>query len=66
MVYKNDGSRYVGDFLQNMRHGKGKFFYNDNSYYEGGWKHDKKNGEGKFFWGDTGKTFEGEWSNGER
>lgn len=32
------GSRYEGNFFEDLRHGFGKMFWNDGSYYSGMWE----------------------------
>ena len=44
-----DGDYYIGQFLNNLRHGKGKLFYeNGNIKYEGDFVNDKYEGIGKY------------------
>lgn len=40
------GTRYIGEFYQDLRSGHGKSINTDGSSYEGQWKNDKKNGAG--------------------
>jgi len=44
--YKN-GATYLGQYLNNMRHGFGRIIYSDGSVYEGNWKKDKASGFGR-------------------
>ena len=37
---------YIGDIVNNQRHGKGKITWLDGSWYEGDWGNNKKNGKG--------------------
>ena len=46
-TYAN-GDKYVGDFLDNKRHGQGTQTYADGSTYVGAWKNDKRDGQGVF------------------
>jgi antitoxin component YwqK of YwqJK toxin-antitoxin module len=55
------GSRYEGYKLNNMRHGKGKFFYQDGGLYEGDWVNNKMTGEGKLFYQSGRLAYEGSW-----
>ena len=41
-----DGSIYEGEWLNNIRHGNGKYS-NDLYEYTGQWQHDMKHGRGK-------------------
>ena len=43
----SDGSTYEGDWLNNLRHGNGKF-NNDTYEYCGEWQQDMKHGRGKY------------------
>jgi len=43
----NEPSIYVGDYLEDKRSGKGRFYDPvKNEIYDGEWTNDKKNGEG--------------------
>lgn len=57
--FKN-GARYLGEYLDNRKHGKGTFYYPDGSRYEGYWVDDKRNGYGSYYY-INGDTYEGEW-----
>ena len=39
--YSNDGSRYVGGFLDGKKHGRGAMFYRSGESREGTWTEDK-------------------------
>ena len=39
MLYAN-GDEFEGDFLENKKHGFGKYIYADKTYYEGHYKED--------------------------
>lgn len=44
----NNGSIYEGDWFNDIRHGKGKFYLSNNSHiYEGDFENDEYSGEGK-------------------
>jgi len=54
-VYE-DGSKYVGEWKNSLRHGKGILYYeNGKVKYEGAWINDKRNGYG------IDKRYKGEW-----
>ena len=38
---------YIGEYFNELKHGKGKEFYNDGSIYDGQYQNGKKNGYGK-------------------
>ena len=47
--YKKDGEYYLGEFKNDLKHGKGIEFYdNGNIKYDGDFVNDKKEGYGKF------------------
>ncbi len=54
---------YIGEFRNEKRDGKGKYFWNDGDSYDGTWKDDKKHGFGIFKCSD-GSKYEGHWKNG--
>ena len=46
-TYKN--GKYKGQFKNDLKDGKGVYYYNDDNRYEGEWKNDLKEGKGTFF-----------------
>ena len=44
--YYVDGSKYEGEWDNNMRNGQGVQYCCDGSKYDGEWKDDKKHGKG--------------------
>ena len=42
-----NGTKYVGQFFNGMRNGRGKQVWEDFSLYEGYWKDNKANGRGR-------------------
>ena len=50
----DDGRKYVGEFKDDNRHGKGKYTWANGKIYEGGWKDGKQHGEGIFVYPDAG------------
>ena len=69
VVYKEqkftDGSRYVGEFVNGKRHGKGTNYFPDGARYDGDWKNGYMNGHGVCVYAD-GEKYEGEWKDGKR
>ena len=63
IVYK-DGAIYDGDWLNDNRHGRGKYVF-QKYVYEGDWLNDKANGKGKIVSKD-GNIYEGDWLNNNR
>ena len=56
------GSKYVGDYKDNKRHGLGTYTYADGDKYVGGYKDNKRNGQGTFTFAD-GRKWVGAWEN---
>ena len=56
---------YEGEFYNNLRHGKGKYYEKNKLKYEGEFTEDKYNGKGKIYYED-GLSYEGEFLNGDR
>ena len=59
------GSRYEGDFKENMRNGYGIYILPDKSVYNGQWRENMMNGRGVFTWPDH-SVYDGEWKDGKR
>ncbi len=62
LIYGN-GDKYVGEFLDNKRHGEGTYFYINGSYYKGEWKYNLKHGKGKYYDKTNNMLVQGEWEN---
>ena len=60
-----DGSRYEGEWQNNMRHGKGILTWPDGARYEGEWRNDLAHGKGAFIWPD-GSHYMGEWQSDKK
>jgi hypothetical protein len=62
--YWADGSCYMGDFQNGVRHGKGiwKSSLENGDMYEGEYKNDKKYGVGKYTW-ENGMCYIGNFEN---
>eukprot|EP00906_Rhabdomonas_costata_P026231 RCo037376 len=54
---------YRGDYVNNLRHGKGVAKNKDGTVYKGDWKDNKRSGEGMFYY-LNGDVFSGKWENG--
>ncbi len=48
-----NGVRYIGQFNNGMRNGKGKQVWDDFSLYEGYWVDDRANGRGRLIHGNS-------------
>ncbi len=53
---------YVGEFKENMHHGKGTFVFPNGQKYVGEWKNNLRNGIGKLYL-TNGQYMEGNWTN---
>ena len=62
--YYNDGGKYVGEFANNKRNGKGKYYFPNGAIYDGNWHEGKQHGYG-IYYGANGSTYDGEWFNGK-
>ncbi|MHB9096597.1 MAG: hypothetical protein ACYC5X_02115 [Syntrophales bacterium] len=66
MIYAEGGPKYVGQFKNGKRDGKGAYINSDGTkssgqkQYEGGWKDDMPSGKGTLIFFD-GRKFVGEW-----
>ena len=46
-----DGTQYTGEWLDDMRHGHGLYYFANGDRYEGGWvDDDKSNGRESYFY----------------
>ncbi|CAI2369702.1 unnamed protein product [Moneuplotes crassus] len=55
--------KYVGDLVDEVRHGFGKYFYGNGNVYEGQWEEGQKHGVGKLEY-HKGGFYVGEWRAG--
>lgn len=55
------GSRYEGEKVNGMRHGKGKFYYQDGGLYDGEWKMNRMDGNGKLYYQSGKLAYNGQW-----
>lgn len=63
-IYEN-GDEYEGYFEDGEKKGYGKYTWVNGDWYEGIFD-DTMSGFGARYWSKTGKTFHGEWKNGDR
>jgi hypothetical protein len=54
------GSRYVGEWKDNMRHGNGEFYWDDGESYKGNYVNDLREGYGVYIF-ETGEKYVGQW-----
>ncbi|OMJ88251.1 hypothetical protein SteCoe_9834 [Stentor coeruleus] len=59
---RKDGSKYTGNFRDDLRDGKGRLIYANGDYYEGVFKKGKAEGKGKYV-AYEGVTYEGQYKN---
>lgn len=57
-----DSSRYDGDFLANLKDGKGVMQYKDGNVYTGDWKKDKREGKGEIKDKNGALIYSGDWA----
>jgi hypothetical protein len=55
--------RYIGDYKNGMRHGRGNFYFPNGNRHTGIYRNDLANGHGEFIYAD-GNQYEGEFRNG--
>ena len=46
-IWIKENTKYVGEFVDNLKHGLGIFYDENDSVYEGNWSEDKRYGTGK-------------------
>lgn len=68
-LYPN-GDGYAGEWLNDMRHGQGRYEYGERSpwrgdVYQGGWHNDRHHGEGTYIFFPSGDRFTAQWDNGQ-
>ncbi len=65
VLTKPDGSRYEGQFLHDLQHGKGVVFWNDKKFCEGNWVQGKYEGHCVMTY-SNGNKFDGHFVKGLR
>ena len=62
-IFYENGEYYIGQWLNNHKHGKGIIYYkNGNIMYDGEYVNDKREGNGKYIY-ENGEYYIGEWKN---
>ncbi|KAM6951062.1 radial spoke head 10 homolog B [Aplochiton taeniatus] len=61
---KDETSWYDGDWVDNIREGRGTRCYLSGNMYEGEWKKNQRHGEGRMKWLELGQHYSGTWENG--
>ena len=62
-TYAN-GTKYVGEYRDDKRHGQGTYTFADGDKYVGEWRDDKRNGQGTNTFAN-GDKYVGEWRDGK-
>jgi antitoxin component YwqK of YwqJK toxin-antitoxin module len=60
-----DGAKYEGDFVNNLKEGKGTLVWKNGDKYIGEFKNNLCHGKGKYIW-PGGTIYEGDWVNNYR
>ncbi len=60
-----DGSKYVGEFKDDIKQGYGRMTWANGDQYEGQWVNDAINGKGVFTWAN-GDRYDGQWAANKR
>ena len=59
MIYDNY-DKYEGDWKNDVKEGKGIYYYKKGGFYEGDFINDKREGNGIMIY-DNGNKYDGEW-----
>lgn len=62
----SDGSYYIGEILNGIPHGRGKYYWKDGDWHDGGWLNGVQSGQGTFYSASYNRTDTGIYKNGER
>ena len=54
-------SRYIGSWLNDMKHGIGTMHFASGNIYTGEWRNNVKQGKGNMIWKEKGEEYSGEW-----
>ena len=44
--------RYVGEVMNDLKHGRGEEYLESGDYYNGEYRNGKPNGKGEYYWGN--------------
>lgn len=64
-VWSDDGSRFVGKYVNGQRNGLGVYYYGKGGKYAGEFKDGKRNGQGTYYF-PNGSKYVGTWRNDMR
>ncbi|CAD8204239.1 unnamed protein product [Paramecium pentaurelia] len=60
-----NGQIYVGEVINDLKHGIGKEYLENGEFYSGEFRNGKLNGKGEYYW-NNGNSYQGEFENGQR
>ena len=63
-TYSDSGDKYIGEFLNNKRHGQGVYYYSSGAKYVGDFKDGEPHGQGSYKHSDE-DLYVGDFRNGE-
>lgn len=56
----------TGEWMDDVRHGQGKYTYINGDTYEGEWSNNLRHGKGSYTFSSTGAKYVGNWVNGRK
>ena len=59
---ENNGDKYIGQYINTKKEGRGVLYLKNGDIYNGDFKNDKKEGKGIFYYND-GNRYEGDYKN---
>eukprot|EP01083_Nonionella_stella_P027440 75552_1 len=62
LIIHDTNTKYVGEFANGKRHGKGIVYYNSDDVYDGEWRNGKREGKGTCVY-KNGDEYTGDWLN---
>jgi hypothetical protein len=63
--YHRSGSKFFGQWSDNLKHGEGEYWLKDGSYYKGAFEKDKPHGKG-YYVNSDGVTYDGGFIDGKK
>jgi hypothetical protein len=61
-----DGSKYEGQWVDDLRNGVGSYYYVNGDRYEGEWREHLRHGHGTYHFNETGSKYVGMWFKGQK